>query len=301
MSNKLKKLSNKKLMESAISKIEQETGFHIIDKHFGDSYFVFKGDKNSICEFHIKEIPGFRFALWNVNRFDSIQYLLKENKPLWSDNYHISSKSELVFFTQYEKYIDKFKPSHSNFIEGIYREKYDDVEEWYMDSLIDMLNYMKKHRFRSIYYSDVYSRHIWDQENIFYILYTNVKSSYILYKYRRKRKLEYTQALKKCLKIAKHLRCFNCYITDESYCIPRLTLYLRRKDNVVNESLYNKELNKLSILHNKKFTQLDIRYLYDTNKEDKVKDNQCKQIFNHMYKLANKQDGITLVYSNIKR
>lgn len=301
MNNKLKKLSNKKLIDSAIKQIEQETDFHIINKCYNDSYFVFKGQKNSICEFYIKEIPGFRFAFWNVNRFDSIEYLLKENKPLWSDNYYISSKSELVLFTQYEKYIDKFKPSHSNFIVGIYREKYDDTEEWYMDSLIDMLNYMKKHRFRSIYYSSVYSRYIWDQENVLYMLYMNIKSNYEVYTFNRKRKIAYKKALKDCLKIAKRLKCFNCYITDENYCIPRLTLYLRPKNSIVDESLYNKELDKLSILHNKKFTQLNIRYLYDLNKEDKVRDNHCKQIFNRMYKFANKENEITLVYSNMKR
>ena len=51
------KLSNKKLIDSALKMIEEETGFHVIDVEYGDTYFLFTGPKNSICRFHIKEIP----------------------------------------------------------------------------------------------------------------------------------------------------------------------------------------------------------------------------------------------------
>lgn len=62
---KLKKLSNKELIESAFAQIENELGFHIKDKKYGDTYFVFEGNKDSICQFHIKEIPriSFRFLV----------------------------------------------------------------------------------------------------------------------------------------------------------------------------------------------------------------------------------------------
>ena len=306
MGSKLKKLSNKKLIDSAIEQIEQETNFHIINKCYNDSYFVFKGQKNSICEFYIKEIPEFRFAFWNVNRFDSIEDLLKENKPLWSDNYHIPSKSELVLFTQYEKYIDKFKPSHSNFIVGIYRESYDDdnkhTEEWYIDHLVDMLNFMKHHRFKAIYYSSVYSRYIWDQENVLYMLYMNIKSNYEVYTFKRKRKIAYKKALRDCLKIAKKLKCFKCYITDEDYCIPRLTLYLRKLD-YVEDDIYVKELRKIGKLENKHTLQLNVRHLYIyplISTSNKTQDTKCKRTFYNMYKFTIKEsDNINLLYSNL--
>lgn len=64
---KLKKLSNRELMESAFAQIENDLGFHIKDKNYGDTYFVFKGNEDSICHFHIKEIPRFSFCFL-VNR-----------------------------------------------------------------------------------------------------------------------------------------------------------------------------------------------------------------------------------------
>lgn len=62
---KLKKLSNKELIESVFAQIENKLGFHIKDKKYGDTYFVFEGNKDSICQFHIKEIPriSFRFLV----------------------------------------------------------------------------------------------------------------------------------------------------------------------------------------------------------------------------------------------
>lgn len=59
---KLKKLSNKELIESVFIQIE-ELGFHVKDKEYGDTYFLFKGNEDSICQFHIKEIPRISICL----------------------------------------------------------------------------------------------------------------------------------------------------------------------------------------------------------------------------------------------
>lgn len=59
---KLKKLSNKELMESAFTQIEKDLGFHIKDKEYGNTYFIFEGNDDSICQFHIKEIPRISFC-----------------------------------------------------------------------------------------------------------------------------------------------------------------------------------------------------------------------------------------------
>lgn len=53
---KLKNLTNKELMESALAEIE-DLGYHIIKPVLGNSYFIFEGDDNTICHFFIKEIP----------------------------------------------------------------------------------------------------------------------------------------------------------------------------------------------------------------------------------------------------
>ena len=53
---------NKDLMESMFKEIEN-MGYHIKDKLYGDYYFVFEGDEDSVCHFHIKEIPRFSICL----------------------------------------------------------------------------------------------------------------------------------------------------------------------------------------------------------------------------------------------
>ena len=58
--------NNKELIELAFKQIEEETKFHIIDKEYNDDEYTEEKDKNTICEFHIKEIPGFRFAFWKI-------------------------------------------------------------------------------------------------------------------------------------------------------------------------------------------------------------------------------------------
>ena len=54
---------------------------------------------------------------------------MEHNLNLWTDTYHISSKTELVFFTQYEREVDKFKPSYSGFVTGLFRETWYEQRE----------------------------------------------------------------------------------------------------------------------------------------------------------------------------
>lgn len=53
---KLSKLTNKELIESALKAIE-ELGYTIKDKYYSNCYFLFEGEDDSICMFHIKEMP----------------------------------------------------------------------------------------------------------------------------------------------------------------------------------------------------------------------------------------------------
>ena len=158
---KPKNLSNRKLIQSAIEQIEYETGYHITDIEFGDSYFFFEGSKNSICHFHIKEFPKFKFAFWTADRVD------KE----WFDG-KMSSRTELIFFTQFERDIDKFKPSHSGFTQGIYRDAWWEVPEgkthrvkqemWSLYDLTDTLKFMHEHPYQAYVYVGAQLNHSWD-------------------------------------------------------------------------------------------------------------------------------------------
>ena len=144
----MSKSRNRKLIESLFKQIEKELGYHIVDKQFGNCYFIVESkEPDTICHFHIKELPGYLFGIWNICRYDTIQYEIENNLSLWSDNLHISSKSELIFFTQYEKEVDKFKPSRSGMVTGLRRITYEEddklITEWDIDELEVVLNYMK--------------------------------------------------------------------------------------------------------------------------------------------------------------
>lgn len=66
------------------------------DVEYLDGYFIFGRGTNSVVHFHIKECPGWKFGIW------------------W-DTEQTGEKVEIIgkFFTQFEKTIDKFKPSRS--------------------------------------------------------------------------------------------------------------------------------------------------------------------------------------------
>lgn len=236
---KNKKVSSENLIRSAIKQIEEDTGFHIIDIQLGDTYFLFKGSKDSICHFRVKEIPGFLFAFWNINRFSNIRLDLINGAELWSDVYKISSKTELVFFTQYEDYIDKFKPSCSGFVSGIYRQTYRDTEGkreiWRLGDVPEILQYMKKHPYKARYYSSI------SGENPSVICETSGLHCFIdamrqnkdIKHYRKEKQKRFEKAKRKALKIARKLKTYSWSLEDYKNVIPRLHLNIRSKS--VNE------------------------------------------------------------------
>ena len=304
---KLQKLSNKKLMLSALDYIEKCTGFHINEKHLGSSYFVFEGERNSICNFHIKELPGFVFSLWNTCRFDTIDYFIKNNITPWSDSLNVPIKSELIFFCQYSKFIDKFKPSTSNLVCGLYRTTYEtdgkSVEEWVMDDVIDILNYLHKHRIKGIYYSSFYGNRIWHEESSIKILYTVCKELLYNYIYNKRREHRFKRIKNKLIRFAKRLKCYEYYIIDEPNCLPRYTLVLRLvEDNNIDN--INKDLAKLTIFESKYYDDITIRdmYVYSTKMttEDKVLDKKYRKQFDSIFKSVKNGDFGYIIKTNIK-
>ena len=51
-----KQMINKEKMNSVLDAIKL-LGYTPIDVNFGNTYFLFEGEDDSICWFHIKEIP----------------------------------------------------------------------------------------------------------------------------------------------------------------------------------------------------------------------------------------------------
>ena len=79
---KLRKLSNKALIESALDNLQKDSKLHFYNIEFGNWSFVFDLGKNSICHFKIKEIPGFIFAIWTKSCFNSEQFNSSESEQL---------------------------------------------------------------------------------------------------------------------------------------------------------------------------------------------------------------------------
>ena len=127
------KLNNKDLIENMLKQLPT-IGFTSQDVEFDSSYFVAYMGENSVCQFHIKEIPGFLFGIWTTDILD-IKTL---NYP---------KNTELVIFTQYEAELNKFKPSRSGFVTPLNRCIDNvlgvDVVMWDFWKLEHILNFMK--------------------------------------------------------------------------------------------------------------------------------------------------------------
>lgn len=109
----------------------------IIDKEFGDGYFIFRHGKGMCVQFRIKQCKGWLFGIW------------------WS----LKEKDTIDFFAQYEKDIDKFKPSCSQLsICDVPIVCYSDMWTNGPDKVIkavkntglcDMINYIRYHKYRA--------------------------------------------------------------------------------------------------------------------------------------------------------
>ena len=286
---KTRTLKNKKLIEDLFQQIETELGYHIIDKQFGNCYFIIESkEPDTICHFHIKELPGYLFGIWNICRYDTIKYELENNLTLWSDNLHINSKSELIFFTQYEKEMDKFKPSRSGMVTGLRRITYkeDDklITEWDIDELEVVLNYMKKHKYKA--YVNIYN------ENKFvYKEYSSFKCFRIYYRHKWdrfttniKNNLKLKIQIYKSKKLVRRLEDVYYYILDYGEnCYPRIHIIVRRKPDIDIDTF----IDNINMLQKFDYDNTDISVFWmdmdiseKLNKKERIEDKDLLKRFN---------------------
>ena len=286
---KTKISTNRKLIEELFNQIETELGYHIIDKQFGNCYFIVESkEPDTICHFHIKELPGYLFGIWNICRYDTIQYEVENNLSLWSDNLHISSKSELIFFTQYEKEMDKFKPSRSGMVTGLRRITYTEdnksVTEWDIDELEVVLKYMKKHKYKA--YVNIYN------ENKFvYKEYSSFKCfrSYYKHKWNRfttniKNNLKLKIQIYKSKKLVRRLKDVYYYILDYGEnCYPRIHIIVRRKPDIDIDTF----IDNINMLQKFDYDNTDISVFFmyldiseKMNKKERIEDKDLLKRFN---------------------
>lgn len=280
---------NKKLIEDLFQQIETELEYHIIDKQFGNCYFIIESkEPDTICHFHIKELPGYLFGIWNICRYDTIKYELENNLTLWSDNLHIKSKSELIFFTQYEKEIDKFKPSRSGMVTGLRRITYEEdnklITEWDIDELELVLSYMKKHKYKA--YVNIYN------ENKFvYKEYSSFKCfrSYYKHKWNRfttniKNNLKLKIQIYKSKKLVRRLKDVYYYILDYGEnCYPRIHIIVRRKPDIDIDTF----IDNINMLQKFDYDNTDISVFWmdmdiseKMNKKERIEDKDLLKRFN---------------------
>ena len=245
MKNKLKltNLTNRELIESLFKEMSN-MGFHVKDVEFNDTYFFFEGEKDSICEFHIKEIPRFRFAVWKVTRLADLKAQLENGEIMWTDTYKVCSMTELLFFTQYERDLDKFKPSRSGFLTGLYRETWIEgvnnnsdethqVEEWNTYELKSVLDFMKKHPIKAYEYSGLQIKNITDEINGLICLKDFIRDWFYDKKWKFKHWCELKKHIRVSIKLAKKVSSnYNVLvILRPQGWSPRVDVVIRRKDN----------------------------------------------------------------------
>lgn len=280
---------NRKLIEELFFQIENNLEYHIVDKEFGNCYFIIESkEPDTICHFHIKELPGYLFGIWNICRYDTIQYEIENNLSLWSDNLHISSKSELIFFTQYEKEIDKFKPSRSGMVTGLkritYIENNKSITEWDIDELEVVLKYMKKHKYKA--YVNIYN------ENKFvYKEYSSFKCFRIYYRHKWNRfttniknNLKLKIQIYKSKKLVRKLKDVYYYILDYGEnCYPRIHIIVRRKPDIDIDTF----IDNINMLQKFDYDNTDISVFWmdmdiseKMNKKERMKDKDLLKRFN---------------------
>ena len=160
MDNNTEMTTSKKyeIMRGEILDYIKKIGFTPINIQCGNGYFIFDMGENSVVNFWIKELKGWKFGIW----FHTF-------KP---DENGKKEPDRCQFFAQRELFIDKFKPSASNYCEEI--KAYDKDNKFFDNfALIDvksMLYEMKYHPFISFYKSVAYNDYI-DRKSLvwFYI------------------------------------------------------------------------------------------------------------------------------------
>lgn len=280
---------NRKLIESLFKQIENNLGYHIVNKEFGNCYFIVESkEPDTICHFHIKELPGYLFGIWNICRYDTIQYEIENNLSLWSDNLHISSKSELIFFTQYEKEIDKFKPSRSGMVTGLRRITYKEdnklITEWDIDELEVVLKYMKKHKYKA--YANIYN-----ENKFIYRELNEVNCFKLYYKHKWNRfitnirdNLKLKIQIYKSKKLIKKLKDVYYYILDYGEnCYPRIHIIVRRKPNIAIDTF----IDNINTLQKFDYDNTDISVFWmdmniseRLNKKERIEDKDLLKRFN---------------------
>lgn len=130
---------NKALMDFLLDSLRAH-GYVPRKVEMGDTYFIFKGCENSINEFRILGLPGWRFGVW----IDSCAFF----DPEWEEE-----QAVIDFFCQHDVMVDKFKPYASDVRVQIDRIDLEQMfegecwcdEPWPVRKMVAMVDFVRMH------------------------------------------------------------------------------------------------------------------------------------------------------------
>ena len=138
------KTATEKLFED----IKKETGLdlHFEDVEYLDGYYIFAYGTNSVVHFHIKETPGWLYGIW-WGGIPTEETKDKEDE----EKKYCTDKLSCELFMQFEKTIDKFKPTASVFCSGFEYELEPDYWNRAFSSICDDIKFISKEPYLAFY------------------------------------------------------------------------------------------------------------------------------------------------------
>lgn len=112
------------------------------DIEYLDGYFIFGKGTNSVVHFYIDKCPGWKFGIW----WDSVKEKAKGKNTV--SFMTITG----TLFCQFEKTIDKFKPTASAFTTSLYIDFYNNgAVQYSAKQFKEILSYIKKEPYLAFY------------------------------------------------------------------------------------------------------------------------------------------------------
>lgn len=129
-------MTNREIAEKIFEQLK-ENGFKAYNVSYGDSYFIFQGKPDSVVHFRLKGVDKhWKFGMWL-----KAEELDKEEDPETKEEpTHI-----VRFFCQWDRNIDKFKPSASSLLVEIDKASFDYEMKDCFD-IVHMVKFIKKHK-----------------------------------------------------------------------------------------------------------------------------------------------------------
>jgi len=114
-------------------------GFHPEGVKYQGGYFLFDFGKDMVVHFRLKECKGWLFAIW----------------------WNVDDKNQFDFFTQFEKNIDKFKPTASNFVQTDISYAKKDARSIVDFYLLPIIKFIRNHKYVAWCYDNYYYLKSW--------------------------------------------------------------------------------------------------------------------------------------------